>query len=56
LRAAGIEAFIPDEFLMQAAAFNPNMIGYVRVQVAPKDYEAARDLLTAGNEPAEPAA
>ena len=52
LRAAGIEAFIPDEFLMQAEALNPNTFGYVRVQVAPKDYEAARELLAAGNGPA----
>ena len=51
LRAAGIEAFIPDEFLMQVGAFNPNTYGFVRVQVAPKEYEAAKDLLT-GNEPA----
>jgi hypothetical protein len=45
LRSAGIEAFIPDEFLMQAIAFNLNAYGFVRVQVAPKDYDAARELL-----------
>jgi hypothetical protein len=47
LRAAGIEALIPDEHLMQAIGFNLNTFGYVRVQVPPKDYEAARDLLSA---------
>ena len=45
LRAAGIEAFIPDEHLMQTIAFNLNTFGYVRVQVAPGDYEKARALL-----------
>jgi hypothetical protein len=46
LEAAGIQAFIPDEFLMQAIGFNLNTFGYVRVQVATKDYGAARDLLS----------
>jgi hypothetical protein len=46
LRAAGIEVFMPDEFLMQAVGWNFNTYGYVRVQVSPKDYEAARNLLT----------
>ena len=45
LRAAGILTFIPDERLMQAVGFNFNTFGYVRVQVSPKDYDAARDLL-----------
>jgi hypothetical protein len=45
LRGAGMEAFLPDEYLMQADAFNFNAFGYVRVQVAPKDYEAAREFL-----------
>jgi len=45
LRAAGIEAFLPDEFLMQADGWNFNTFGYVRVQVPPKDYDAARNLL-----------
>jgi cell division septation protein DedD len=45
LRAAGIEAFLPDESLMQVIAWNLNTYGYVRVQIAPKDYDAARDLL-----------
>jgi hypothetical protein len=45
LRAAGIEAFLPDESLMQVIAWNLNTYGYVRVQIAPKDYDEARDLL-----------
>ena len=45
LRAAGIEAFLPDESLMQVIALNLNTYGYVRVQIAPKDYDEARDLL-----------
>jgi hypothetical protein len=46
LRAAGIEVFLPDEFLMQAVGWNVNTYGYVRVQVSPKDYVSARNLLT----------
>lgn len=46
LRGAGITAVIPDEFLMQAICFNLNTYGYVRVQVAPKDYEAAKEVLS----------
>ena len=46
LQVAGIEAFIPDESLMQVMGGNLNAFGYVRVQIAPKDYEAARDLLS----------
>lgn len=47
LRAARIEAYIPDECLMQTIGFNLNTFGYVRVQVAPHDYERAKDLLSA---------
>ncbi|SRR5579862_5279996 len=46
LQAAGIQAFIPDECLMQTIGFNLNTFGYVRVQVASQDYDAARDLLS----------
>ncbi len=46
LKVAGIEAFIPDEGLMQVMGWDQNAFGYVRVQVAPKDYEAAKDLLS----------
>ena len=45
LRAAGIEVFLPDECLMQAVGWNFNTYGYVRVQVSPKDYETAKNLL-----------
>ncbi len=46
LRAAGIDAFIPDESLMQVMGYDLNAFGYVRVQVAPKDYDAAKDLIS----------
>jgi hypothetical protein len=46
LEAAGITAFIPDKFRSQTLAFNLNSIGYVRVQVAPKDYDAAKEILS----------
>ena len=46
LRAAGIETFLPDESLMQVIGWNLNTYGYVRVQIAPRDYDAARDLLS----------
>ena len=45
LEAAGIPAFIPDQFLMQNIGFNLNTYGYVRIQVSPKDYEVAKELL-----------
>ena len=45
LQVAGIEAFIPDESLMQVMGGNLNAFGYVRVQIAPKDFEAAKELL-----------
>ena len=56
LQGVGIEAFIPDESLMQNFSL-PGVFGYVRVQVAQKDYQAARDLLDAKElSPEEPAA
>ncbi len=45
LRAGGITAFLPDENFMQVVGWNFNTFGYVRVQVTPKDYEAARELI-----------
>ena len=45
LQSAGIETFLPDEHLMQLVAWNLNTYGYVRVQVARKDYDAAKALL-----------
>ena len=53
LGAAGIETFVPDEFLMQTIGFNLNTYGYVRVQVRRKDYESARELCAAAVEPGE---
>ena len=47
LRAAGIASFLPDEFLMQTVGWNFNTYGYVRVQVPPGDYAAAKVLLGA---------
>ena len=47
LDAAGIPAFLPDETLMQIISWNVNTYGYVRVQVSPKDYEQAKDFLSA---------
>jgi len=52
LQAAGIEGFIPDQFLMQNVAFNLNTFGYVRVQVRRKDLEQAEELLSAPEEEA----
>jgi hypothetical protein len=45
LEAAGITALIPDEFVAEAFAYGLNALGYVRVQVAPKDYDAAKDVI-----------
>jgi hypothetical protein len=47
LETAGIPALIPDQFLMQNVGFNLNTYGYVRIQVSPKDYGAAREFLSA---------
>ncbi len=52
LAAAGIRAFIPDEFLMQLVCWNLNTYGYVRVQVPPKDYTDARELLETASQSA----
>jgi hypothetical protein len=40
------QAVIPDQFLMQNVGFNLNTYGYVRIQVSPKDYEAAKEVLS----------
>jgi hypothetical protein len=45
LQVAGIEAFIPDQTLTQTMGGDLNALGSVRVQIAPKDYEAAKELL-----------
>ena len=46
LDGAGIAAVIPDQFLMQAICWNLSAYGYVRVQIAPRDYSAAAELLS----------
>ncbi|HEX7860578.1 MAG TPA: DUF2007 domain-containing protein [Verrucomicrobiae bacterium] len=50
LEAEGIEVFIPDENLMATAAWALNEFGYIRVQVAPGDYERAREMLVASGD------
>ena len=47
LAGAGIETFIPDEFAIQNAAFVGIAPVFVRVQVAPSDYDSAKEFLTA---------
>ena len=37
LRAAGIEAFIPDQSVVQTMGYNLNAVGFVRVQVSPEN-------------------
>jgi hypothetical protein len=55
LDSEGIQAFIPDEHLMQNVGFNLNTYGYVRVQVRRQDYLAAKELLPEpNNTPPEP--
>ncbi len=51
LEAAGIETFVPDEFLMQTIGFNLNTYGYVRVRVHRKDYASAKELCAIAVEP-----
>lgn len=45
LEAAGIETYLPDELVMQTAAWNLNTYGYIRVQVAHQDVKAAEAIL-----------
>ena len=53
LEAAGIETFVPDEFLMQTIGFNLNTYGYVRIQVRRKDYASAKELCAVAVDPGE---
>jgi hypothetical protein len=53
LEGAGIRAFIPDQFLMQAVSLNLTY-GFVRVQVAPHDYERAKEVVTTPSTPLPP--
>lgn len=56
LESAGIKAFIPDQHLMQSVGLDLNAFGYVRVQVARKDFASAKELLaqTATSSPNSP--
>ena len=45
LESEGVALLIPDVNLMSAAAGGLIAYGYVRVQVKPEDYEAARELM-----------
>jgi hypothetical protein len=45
LEAAGIETSIPDESLMNVMGGGLAAFGFVRVQIASKDYDSARELL-----------
>jgi len=45
LEAAGITALIPDEFVAETMAYGLNAVVYVRVQVSPRDYDAAKDVI-----------
>ena len=45
LEAAGIEASIPDESMMNMMGGGLGAFGFVRVQIATKDYDAAKELL-----------
>lgn len=47
LEAAGIEAFVQDEHMVQMDVFYSNVIGGVRVQVADEDLADAREYLVA---------
>ena len=47
LAGAGIEAFIPDEFAVQNAAFVGMAPVSVRVQVAASDYDSAKEFMNA---------
>jgi hypothetical protein len=44
LEAAGIETFVPDQFLMQAVGL-PMTYGYIRVQVHRRDHAQAKAIL-----------
>ena len=46
LQAAGIEASMPDESLMNVMGGVLTGFGKVRIQIAPKDYDEAKELLS----------
>ena len=47
LEAAGIPAFVQDEYIVQMDWLYSNAIGGVRVQIADEDVQAAREFLAA---------
>ena len=46
LQAAGIEASMPDESLMNVMGGVLTGFGNVRIQITPKDYDTAKELLS----------
>jgi hypothetical protein len=50
LESAGIETFVPDENLMTVEGWALNTYGYIRLQVRPGEYDAARELLCASGQ------
>jgi hypothetical protein len=52
LESKGIPAFVPDQFISQTFALNPNAFGFVRVQVAGTSVEAAKQILASFQKPA----
>lgn len=46
LEAADIRVFLPDEALMQTIAWSVSTYGFIRVQVASHDYEAAQQVIS----------
>lgn len=46
LEAAGIKAFIPDEFVMQTFSLGAQGFGAARVQVAPADLAQAKEIIS----------
>lgn len=50
LEAAGIPAFVQDEYMVQMDWLYSNAIGGVRVQIADEDVPAAREFLEADTE------
>jgi hypothetical protein len=46
LQVAGIEGSIPDESLMNVMGGGLGAFGFVRIQISPADYDAAKELLS----------
>jgi hypothetical protein len=56
LDAAGIKVFMPDEFVMQTFSLDSNGFGFARVQMAPADFEQAKEILSSPTSVLPPAA